>query len=119
MPNKSNTKKATDFETLVANRTNISNTLVKSAIEEHQKQQDEEKKRNIIRNIERIQNNTNNSYDYLKAVRLKEKAAKTHLEEVAAAENQYYADADYTKYQAAVDAANRKFNSVDMPYDRW
>ena len=98
-----------DIEALLAKSNKISSEALKSAIATLQEENNKKNEKLLIENLRNVQGNTADAVTSLRYAREKEKRAKSFLQAMAEAENEFLASADINAYNKAVYAAKLKY----------
>ena len=101
-------KELVNIEKLIAKKDSISSEAVKSAISKLEQQKKEADEKRVIDQIAEIQRNTQHAVESLRAARKEEKRQRAYLQGMADAEAQFYKDADYEAYNAAIFSASKE-----------
>lgn len=101
-------KPAIDVEALLVKKQQITNAALTSALNKLEQKKKEEQEEMLIANLARVQKNTENVVESLRRIRFDEKVIKKYLEDVVAAQEQFYIDGDIVKYDNTIRAATHK-----------
>lgn len=91
-----------DVEKLLSKGNQPTNSAIKKALETVKAEEEAKLQHDLINRIADVQSRTKQAVEDLRKCRAKEKQSKNILVGIAAAEEQFYIDADWNKYQDAV-----------------
>ena len=89
----------------------VSQELLAAAIAQLEKQKEEEQKALLMRRLDRAESATNQAVETLREARRQERKAKTMLDSISAAEEQFQKDGNWEAWNKSRDEAILKFNS--------
>jgi hypothetical protein len=90
-----------DIEALLAKKSQITSAAINGALAKLEARKQEEQEAQLLEYLEVVSNNTQSAVNALRKARDTEKIYKKRLEAIAAAEQQFYKDADIKAYNAA------------------